>query len=482
VTDGVTVTPEEVRDAFYRDNEKVVLSYVFLDPATFQKDVTPTDEALQNYYQQNKDRYLIPEKRQVQLLLLEQQQVRKATTISEEEIRRYYEDRKDNYRSEERVQVSHILLMAPETDAVKVEEAKKKAEGLLQKLRQGAEFAVLAKENSQDEGTAANGGEVGWILRGQTVPEFENLAFSLAPGTISDPIQTVYGIHILKVVAHESARLRPLDEVRQEIEDLLLEDKVQVSLTELAEEAAAALRRPGADMTALAQKYHGVVWTPPPFSQEDSVERIGTVPAFQQEVFVLRKGDVGQPISVPEGQTIPVLLDVFPAHPGELSEVQEKVREDYLKEQGREKAQAKAQELADILAKQATKDLQQAVRSLGLSVRTTGLISRQDIIPGLGRVQDFGTKVFTLQAGEVEGPVNVASGQVVYQVDSRQLPKEEDLESQRESIRQKLLGEKQNRVFGIFQDDLKHHWTASGDLRIHSAALQQLISGGASTP
>ena len=262
VTDAVTVSPQEVRDAFFRENEKVVLSYVFLDPPTFRKDVAASDVDLENYYQKNKDRYQVPEKRQAQVVLIEQQKVRQASTVSEAEVRRYYEEHKDSYRSEERVQVSHILLKVPEGDSSKMDEAKKKAGELAQKLRKGADFAALAKENSQDEANASKGGDLGWIVRGQTVPEFEKAAFSLSPGTISDPVQTVYGVHILKIAAHEQARLRPVEEVRGEIESMLLDDKAQLSLTQAAEEAATALRRSGTDIEALAQKYHGVVLRP----------------------------------------------------------------------------------------------------------------------------------------------------------------------------------------------------------------------------
>ncbi|OFW26650.1 MAG: hypothetical protein A3H27_03125 [Acidobacteria bacterium RIFCSPLOWO2_02_FULL_59_13] len=482
VTDAVMVTSKDVRDAFFRENEKVVLSYVFLDPSAFRKDVAATDADLENYFRDNKDRYQVPEKRQVEILLIDPVKVRQASVVSEAEVRRYYEGRKDDYRSEERVQVSHILLMAKEDEPEKMAEAKKKAEELVQKLRQGADFAALAKENSQDASNAANGGGLGWIVRGQTVPEFEKTAFSLPPGTISDPVQTVYGVHILKVAAHEQARLRSLEEVRGEIEGMLLDDKAQVSLAQSAEEAAAAWRRPGADSEALAQKYHGIVLRPPAFAQGDYVERIGAAPSFTQEVFILQKGEAGRPVAVPEGQAIPRLVEIFPAHPGELSEVKERVREDYVSEQALEKAQAKAQQLADALQKQAKKDIRQAARAVGLSVQTTEPLTRQENIPGIGKVQDLGAKVFTMPTGEVGGPLSMTGGQIIYQVDSRDIPKEEDLEAQREVIRSRLLEDKRKWVFEVFQDELKRRLTASGDLKINSAALEQLTFGGSATP
>ena len=153
-----------------------------------------------------------------------------------------------------------------------------------------------------------------------------------------------------------------------------------------------------------------------------------------------------------------------------------------MNEQAEEKAKAKAQQLADALQKQAKKDLKQAARSLSLSAQTTEPLTRKDNVPGIGKVQDLGAKAFTLPAGEVGGPVSITGGQIIYQVDSRQIPKEEDLAVQRESVRQRLLQEKRSKVFEIYQDDLKRRLTASGDLKINSAALTQLTSGGSPTP
>ena len=159
-------------------------------------------------------------------------------------------------------------------------------------------------------------------------------------------------------------------------------------------------------------------------------------------------------MAVPEGQAIPKVVEIFPAHPGELSEVKESVREDYVSAQALEKAQTKAQQLADALQKQAKKDLRQAARALGLSAQTTEPLTRQENVPGIGKVQDLGAKVFTMPIGEAGGPLSMTGGQIIYQVDSRVIPKDEDLEMQQEAIRQKLLEEKRKWVFEVFQS----HW------------------------
>ena len=483
VTDPVTVTPEEIQEAFHNENEKLVLSYVFLEPATFRKDIAVSDAVLETYYEGNKARYQIPEKRSAKILLVEKEKVRQATTVADAEIRKYYEEYKDSYRQPERVQVSHILLKAPEEDKAKVEEAKKKAEELVEKLKEGADFAAVARENSGDEASASQGGDLGWIVRDQTVPAFEKAAFDLPPGTTSDPIQTVYGIHILKVRAHEPARVRPVEEARPMIEVAIRDEKTEARLTQAAEQAAADLRRSPNDIEALAAQYQGTVLTPPPFAQDQAIDRIGvSQQGFLHEIFGLEKGQVSLPIPVAGGHAIALLLDVFPAHQGELDDVRKQVGEDYVDEQAREKAISKAEELRNGLEQQKKKDLRQAARTFGLTVNTTDPVTRSGSIPSLGSVRDLGPEVFTLEPGEVAGPIAFAGGQVIYQLDSRQAPQEEDLEAQREPIRQRLLREKQSLVLDAFQNALKNRLIASGDLKVHSDALSRFVTAGSALP
>ena len=474
VTDTVTVMPEEVRTAFQNDNEKLVVSYAFADPSELKKEITPNDATLEAYYQKNKSRYQVPEKRSVKILWLEQQRMRSAISISESELKKYYEDRKDNYRKEERVQVSHILWKATDKEPDKLAEAKKKAEDLLKKLKGGADFAQLAKDNSQDTTTAVGGGDLGWIVRKQTVPEFEKAAFSLAPGTLSDPVQTVFGIHILKVVAHEQARLQPLEEVKLEILNLLQEERVQATLPGQAEEAAAAVRRAPSEIEALTQKYHGIFLPTAPLAQQDLVPGLGQAPGFQQEVFSLQKGQVGAAVPVPSGYAIPLLADILPPHQGEFAEVKDQVKSDYVDEQAREKASTKSKEMAKLLEQQAKKDLAKAAKGLGVTVKTSDPVTRDGAIPLLGKLTELDPKAFSRQVGEVAGPFSVGSGQVIYHVDLRLAPQEEDFAKQKDQIQERLLNQKRQLTFSVFQDDLKRKLEASGDLRVHRDVLTRL--------
>ena len=227
VTDSVVVYPEEVRKAFQEANEKVVLDYALIETSALRADIKPTDDTLMEYYQAHLGQYQIPDKRSGQALVFNQFLAGQEITIPEADVARYYQQNQDEFRVEERVQVSHILVKA---DPAKPEETRKKAEDLLAKLKGGADFAKLAMENSDDPGSATRGGDLGFIVRGQTVPEFEKAAFSLEPGTLSDLVETSFGLHILKVATHDQARLKPLEEVAPEIQGILRQERVQNTL------------------------------------------------------------------------------------------------------------------------------------------------------------------------------------------------------------------------------------------------------------
>ena len=134
----------------------------------------------------------------------------------------FYKQNPDRFKQGERVRASHILVAVPQgADAVTKTQARTKAEGLLKQVKAGGDFAKLAKENSQDPGSAIQGGDLGYFQPGQMVPEFNEVAFKLAPGKVSDLVETQFGFHIIKVVEKQTARTVPLDEVRPQLTQFL---------------------------------------------------------------------------------------------------------------------------------------------------------------------------------------------------------------------------------------------------------------------
>ncbi len=142
--------------------------------------------------------------------------------VQPQDVTAFYEKNPDKFKQGERVRASHILIRVPEkADPKTKEEARTKVAGVLNEVKAGKDFGELAKNYSQDPGSAANGGDLGYFAQGQMVGPFEQAAFALKPGGISDIVETPFGFHIIKVADKQAARTVPLDEAKPQIEQFL---------------------------------------------------------------------------------------------------------------------------------------------------------------------------------------------------------------------------------------------------------------------
>src|SRR5208282_1991936 len=181
VASSAFVSDAEVRDEFDHRNTKVKFEYAVVTQADILKELHPTDEELKAYYERNKATYnnSVPEKRQIKYVVIDSAKIAATTTVTDQDLQSYYDQHRDEFRSPEQVKVSHILIKTPlpapgaKEDEKAVADARAKAEDVLKQLKAGGDFAKLAEKYSEDPGSAKSGGELGWIGRGRTVPEFE---------------------------------------------------------------------------------------------------------------------------------------------------------------------------------------------------------------------------------------------------------------------------------------------------------------------
>jgi len=195
---GVTVTDKDVEDEYRKRNQKAKLDYVVIDPAKLESKVTASEQELKDYYEKNKAKYTIPEKRQAKYIYLETLKQRQMVTVSDDELRSYYGQHQTDYNLPARVSAQHILFKTQGKNPQEIEAIKAKAVTVLERAKKGEDFAALAKQFSEDSSAAA-GGDLGQFTPGQMVPEFDRAAFNMAPGAISDLVQSQFGFHIIKV-------------------------------------------------------------------------------------------------------------------------------------------------------------------------------------------------------------------------------------------------------------------------------------------
>lgn len=473
VTDGMTVSPPEIEQEFRRRNEKIKITYVVIKPDDLQSKIEPTDADLAAYFEKNKPRYTVPERRVVQYAFLDLEQLRLRANISQDQIHSYYDQRIDSYKLPDRAHVAHILFKTVGKTDAEAEEIRKKAEDVLKKAKSGANFADLAKQNSEDT-TKDKGGDLDWIVRGQTVPEFEKAAFSLPIGSISDLVKTPYGFHIIKVIDRQNARTQTLDQVFPQILGTLQEEEAQRQAEDLSGQISAEIRRSGrVSIDDLAKKFNLKMGQTPPLEANQPVPGVGNSPELAETIFRLRPGDDSAPIHTDKGYAVISVKEDQPAHPATLPEVRDRVLADYRREKATDLAKSRAADLAT-RAKSA-EDLAKAARTLGFEAKTSELFSRTGSVPDLGGGAQLGP-AFSSPVGQTSDAVSLGANWTVYRLLEKQPANPADLAKQQQDIQQQLLDGRRTMAFEAFRSALDGRMKQEGKLKVNAENLKRLTA------
>jgi peptidyl-prolyl cis-trans isomerase D len=471
VTDAVQVSPADVHQEFLKRNEKAKIAYVFFEASTFNKDVQVTPQALDAYFASHRDQYKVPQQRSLRYILIDADHVRSTVNVSDDDLRAYYSAHLDEYRVPERVKCAHILFKTTDKSPADVAKIRQTAQDVLSQIQKGADFAEMAKKYSEDT-TAANGGDLGWIVRGQTVKEFEDTAFAMQPGQVSGLVTTTYGIHIIKVFDKQTAHVQTFDEVKASIQSTLEKQKLDQAQAALADQVENAAKADPQHFDAVAEKFGVKSVQTSLFKFGQPIPDLGVNEGLQNLAFQLTPGEIGQPVTLPKGIVITQLAQDVPAHTATLDEVRSQVEQDYRKDQGKVLASEKAKDLA---AKAKTEDFKKAAASLGLTVKESKDFTRQDTVDNLISGSELGD-AFTLSPGQTSGVVAVGSNQIVFQVLTHTPADESTFAAQQGQIRQDLLEQKRSLAWEIYRQNLKQELIRQGKLKMNPDALKQLVA------
>ena len=479
ITDGISASPAEIQEEFKYQNEKVKLDYVVIKPEDLESKITPSDSDIQAYYEQNKSKFQIPEKRVVRYALLDLAQLRQNTVVTDDELKVLYQQNIQQFQVPNRVHAEHILLMTVGKTDAEVTEIKKKADDILaQAKKKGANFEDLAKKYSEDPGSKAKGGDLGWLVQGQTVPEFEKAAFSLNKGEISDLIKTQYGFHIIKVLDKETAHTKTFDEVKDTLRPNYLLNKVDQEASKTADQIAADIRQSNkTTLDQLAQKYHLAISETHPVAPGEPVLELGNGQDIKDEIFQLRPGGLSLPLRTDRGYVVLSLRQSLPAHQGTLDEVRDKVVTELKQQKSNELVQSKAQELEKRV--KAGEKFAAAAKALGLDPKTSDPFARSGSVPNLGSGKQL-TPAFSLKVGQVGPALNLGSNWAVYQVVDRQEANPADFEKQKKEITDNLLKQKRDLAFSAFQTSLNDRLKQEGKLKLYPEKMSAFGDFGSS--
>ena len=480
ITQGATVSDPEVLKAFKEQNAKVKLDYAVLTLDDVQPQVKVTEPEVKNYFETHKSVYQAgnPEKRKVTYAVLPAEKIPGAE-ITDGDVQRYYSDNQEKYRLPEQVKVSHILIKTIGPDGKpdpKLEApAKAKAEALLKQIKSGASFVELAKKNSEDSagpdgGSAAKGGSLGWIQKGQMVPEFEKTSFELAKGQTSDLVKTQFGYHIIHVDDKQAAHVRPLAEVKGEIMQQLSSEKKQRVLGDAANSLQAQARSTSIEKAAEskgAQVFHSDFFGP-----TDSLPGVNFAPEFMQAVF--SEAPKAAPVAVPtqNGVVVFQVSEVQPPAPPQYEKYRAKAESDLKAEKARTLFTSRLQEIAN--RGRATHDLKKVAKEFGATLKSTELVSPKDQVPDIGSMSQV-PEAFAMKVGDVGTPVTPSQNKgIVYSVAERQEPSTEDFATKKDITRDQMLQRKKEEMLLLFTSNLVEQMEKNGKIKKNQAQIDAM--------
>jgi peptidyl-prolyl cis-trans isomerase D len=464
LTDSLDVGELEIREEFSHTNQKTQVDYALLKVEEYKKRLKPTEAELRSYFDEHKAAYTVKEKRRAQYLLVPFSQFVPSMKINEQEIAA--ELRKQSH--DETVEVAHILFSV--SDSAKDASAKAKAEDVLKRAKAGENFAALAKKYSEDPGSAGRGGELGPVHRGGgLVKEFEDAAFSLDSGKISELVKSQYGYHIIKALKHEKP-------TKEACRTSLILKKARDEAKRYAKDAASLLEKQK-DLSLAAGKL-GVkaeIKETPLIKNDDTLSDAGIPEAMRDEIFKLKEIDaIGKVVENPMGYAIPKLLEVQMPRPADFSESRSQVEKQYADFKAKELVRADAQKLSEEAIKQGS--LEKPAKAMGLSIKRSEEFSISGTpSPEIGPNSQFTKAAFDLKPGAVSTPQSIDENMTtVFQVKSRTPFDELAYQKEKPELRTRLLQSMQEPYFQDYVRRVTEELEKSRKIRKNPEATKQV--------
>jgi len=372
-------TQDELQQAYMLQAQQRRFRYITLPMTGFSDQVEVSDDDIRQYYESRADEFMTPERVRVQYLQLDMDDIVVDNPVDEQALEALYRDRAETYVTPEQRRVRHILIQLPQdADTAAADAALQKARDAIKRIRAGEAFADVAKEVSDDPGSAANGGDLGLFGRGIMTPAFEEVAFSLQPGELSEPVKSPFGYHVIEVLEIQPEVATPLEAVRDELIAVLqAEERSNIFFERSEILASLTFEQPdtlqgAADALGLdiqesdwisAQGGSGIA------ENSDIVET-----AFSEDVLL--NGNNSEPVEVSDSQIVVLrLLEHQEAARQPLDEIRDIVKQRLVDEKARQLAENRGAELLDAMREQGT-SLEDTAAGVQVEVQQTGLIGR----------------------------------------------------------------------------------------------------------
>ncbi|HUY82860.1 MAG TPA: peptidylprolyl isomerase [Acidobacteriaceae bacterium] len=481
ITGGVTVPDNDVRAAYIAQATKIKFNYAVIDSDTLRNQINPTDAELAAYFKTNAAKYAqaIPEQRKLEYVAFTASNLpQPAAPVTEADIQQYYQQHMSNYQVAEQVKVRHILIAVSSKDPKVDAAAKAKAQGILDQLHHGANFADLAKKYSDDPGSKTQGGELGWLKHGVTVPSFDKAAFSLQPGQTSGLVHTRFGYHIIQVEAKQAAHTQALSDVTPQITATLTRQYETQAEQSFARQLSQEATKSG--LAAAAAAHHLQVTKTGFLSQNSMVTNVADGTQMLAGAFSAKKDGPPQVAPTGDGYAVYQVTAIAPAHAPDFTSYKSHILDDYRDAKLPQLLATKTNELAD--RAKTDGDLAKAAKQMGAKMESSDLVGHNAQVPDIGALASAAPQLFDLNPGQMSGPINTGHTGVVAKLVDKQLPTSDDIAKNFDAMRDALLNQQRSAMFEVFISNLESSYQKDGRIRVNRKAQSGAPGGGPQGP
>lgn len=450
------VTDQEISEDYTFNNEKIKISFVQFTPDKFRESIQLDETGMKDFFEKYKETYRVPRKIKIGYLEIDPKTLEGDIKISEENILSYYEFNAATFKEPKKVKARHILFkLAENATEVKETEVKKKAESVLKEAREGKDFAELAKKYSEGP-TKIKGGDLGYFSSGQMVKPFEDTAFSMKSGDLSDLVRTQFGYHIIKVEDVKEAMPKELDEVRDQIVKTLTRntsadlayEKGQTLIDQMPYDIELTEYVKGHNLETQHTEYVG---------EDERVPVIGSDKKLKQTIFALENNEVSELIELRGKYYIFQVADIKESALPEMVAVSDKVKDDYKTYLAAKDAKAAADGFLGQLKEGASwEDL---AKEKQLTIESTDFFTRQGSIPKIGYEPELRDAAFKLSESD-QYPDNVfenKKGAFVVRWEAYEGVGEKKYQEEKEKQRISLMQRKHARLFESWLNNLNEN-------------------------
>jgi len=462
----VNVSDEEAVAWYQWQNTQVDIEYLRVDPKRFT-DIEASEEALRAFFEANKDNYKTAPQIKARYVVFRPADYKSRVQVEDDEVKTYYEENQAEFYSPETVEARHILIkLDKDADEKAVEAARMRTAEIHARALKGEDFAELAKQLSEGP-SKEQGGYLGTFGRGRMVKPFEDKAFSLQAGEISEPTRTDFGWHIIKVEKHNAAETLTLEASQSKIRGQLSDKKARALALEDAE-SAYDMSYGGDDLLTAAEKFGVTVRTTGPIARNGVVPGVANSGKFVETGFSLDTMGVSEVKDLGDGfyviQTLEKLPDQIPA----FEDVLARVKQDLTIEKQWTQAEADARDMLQAVREGAA--LIDVGQPKDIAPQTTGWFKQGEAIPGIGLEPGLAAAAFKLSPDNPfpDTPVRGANEVFVFRFVDHQIPAAQSGDAEVDAIKKQLYQRKQREIYGNWMAEAR----SQTDIEIDQALLK----------